>query len=144
MKRIQRIVGSLLSYDDVTQVTVKKVEGSKVEIFEGEKYVGRYDYEKTEPLKDLLRENSILNEEIQNMTIGLFKPYGSTVVEMVISRESYGGLHTISPALFGGFSETYIPEDKGIYAPFEPGVNLTQMMKNPLEFNDFFNSHFKR
>ena len=31
MKKIQRIVGSILSYDDVTQVTVKKVEDSKVE-----------------------------------------------------------------------------------------------------------------
>jgi hypothetical protein len=144
MKKIQRIVGSLLSYDDVNQVTVKKVEDSKVEIFEGEKYVGRFSYEKTEPLRDLLRENSILTEEIQNMTIGLFRPYGSTVVEMVISREDFGGLHIISPALFGGFSETYIPENKGIYAPFEPGVNLTQMMKSPIEFNDFFNSHFKK
>ena len=54
MKTVQRIVGSILSYDDVTQVTVKKVEDFKVEIFEGEKYVGRFSYEKTEPLSDLL------------------------------------------------------------------------------------------
>lgn len=144
MKKIQRLVGTLLGLEDVNEVTIKKVEDSKIEIFEGERYVGRYSYGKTESLSDLLRENSILNEEIQNMTIGLFKPYGSNVVEMVISRESYGGLHTISPALFGGFSETHIPETKGIYAPFEPGVNLTQMMKSPIEFNDFFNSHFKK
>lgn len=144
MKTIQRLIGTLLGFEDVTEVTIKKVEGSKIEMFDGAKYVGRYSFDYKSSIHDLLREHTIFNKEIQDLTIGLFKPYGSDRVEMVISREDFGGLHIISPALFGGFSETYIPDTKGIYAPFEPGVNLTQMMSKPIEFNDFFNSHFKK
>lgn len=144
MKTIQRLVGTLLCSEDVTEVTIKKVEDSNVKIFYGENYFGEYSFDYKNSIHDLLREHTIFNKIIQDLTIGLFKPYGSDKVEMVISREDFGGLHTISPTLFGSFSETHIPEEQGIYAPFEPGVNLTQMMSKPIEFNDFFNSYFKK
>jgi hypothetical protein len=145
MKAILKIVGSILSYSDVHTVSIKKVEDSKVEIFDGEKYVGRFSvkYSEKDSVDELLKETSIINRMIQDMTIGLFKPYGSDRVEMVIERESWGGLRTICPSAFGGFSETHIPEDKGIYKTFGEGRTLTDMLKEPFEFDKFYKSFYK-
>ena len=145
MRAILRIVGSILGYEDVHTVTIKKVEDSKVEIFDGEKYVGRYsvEYSGKDEMREMLKETSIINRKIQSMTIGLFKPYGSTRIEMVIGRESWGGLRTICPSAFGGFSETHIPEDKGIYKTFGGDRTLTDMLKVPFEFDEFYKSFYK-
>lgn len=98
---------------------------------------------KDESINELLKATSIVNRKIQELTIGMFKPYGSKTVEMVISRESWGGLHTIHPCTFGGFSETHIPEDKGIYIPFGGGRNLTDMLREPFELDKFY-KHFEK
>jgi hypothetical protein len=145
MKTILRIIGSILSYDDVQAVTIKKVEDSKVEIFDGEKYVGRYSVnrEGKDIIDELLKEASLTNRLIHDITICLFRPYGSDRVEMVIERESWGGLRTICPSSFGGFSETHISEDKGIYKTFGEGRTLTDILKDPFEFDAFYKSFYK-
>lgn len=143
MNKFLEIVGSILNMKDVQNLELKKVEDSKIEVFEGGKYVGRYLFELKEQTNDeLTHELSVVLQKIQGRTIGLFRLHGSDKLEMVIERESWGGLRTICPHSIGGFSDTYLPESKGVYKSFGDGRTLSDMLKNPIElkFSEFCES----
>lgn len=141
------IIGKILDLKDVQNVELKKVEGSKIEVFEGGKYVGRYLFENSreQTNNELTHELSVALTKIQDRTIGFFRMHGHDKIEMVIERESWGGLRTICPNGMGGFSDTHIPESKGIYKAFGEGRTLSDMLKNPIElkFSEFCES-FKK
>jgi len=98
--------------------------------------------QKTKTNNELINELSINLRQIQDRTIGFFRYYHSDKLEMVIERESWGGLRTICLHSIGGFSDTHVPEEKGVYKAFPGGRTLSDMLKNPIElkFAEFCSS----
>jgi len=54
MENLLKVVKSLMELNDVNEITIKKVEDKKIEIWEGPRYVGRYLFKNSPELqKDL-------------------------------------------------------------------------------------------
>ena len=73
---------------------------------------------------------------LQSKVIGLFKPYCSNKIEMVI-RNDNGNLFTFSIDQLGGIIENHIPKEVGNYVEFPEGKTMADMIKNSVEFYEF-------
>lgn len=143
MKELINTVEKLMNLSEVQEITLKKVEDSKVEIYEGEKYAGRYQVQFGSTRGETVKGAIMSMKELQAKAIGLFKiNYPGSSFELVLDKDG-DLLHTATVGSLGGISETHIPADRGVYKEFGEGKTLADMVNNPFALDEFCKSFNK-
>ena len=75
-------------------------------------------------------------QELQKNTIGLFKPYASKRLELVVEENEHT-IKSISIGDLGGYSTTMTPIGQGLYKRFPEGMSLLSMKQDPFALNEF-------
>jgi len=114
----------------------KKGKESKIK---NKRYIeSEFDYlyeELNEEMNSSTSDNFIYDVEktlsnLQDRTIGFFKPLSSTVIEMVVEVDRTM-VKTVTIGSLGGVIITHIESSQGILYLFENGENLTFIKKDP-------------
>lgn len=83
----------------------------------------------------IIKDTQIQLNNLQNHVIGLFKPFYSDKIELVLSYED-GVVYCVTVGALGGLSETHIPDSKGKLVMFEEGMSLWDLMQNPFKLDE--------
>lgn len=81
---------------------------------------------------------SIALSVTQSKVIGFFKPYRSSIVEMVLENDN-GMLKTICIGSLLGLHTMCINKNQGILVMFEDGETLFSLLNTPFKLNEYHN-----
>jgi hypothetical protein len=137
MQGLLKNVEQLIRMNDVKEITLKKVEDSKVEIWEGSVYGGRQLVDYTIGPNAMLAQLRVALLNLQSKTIGYFQPRGTDFLELVIEEDGEM-LRTINVTSIGGFQDTHVPKHMGTFRKFGKGRTLLDMANQcDMELTEF-------